>query len=148
MGNIGNVELDVSNGGYGGVLTVQPNGDWLLAQDTPGNPAATLQRVRRIMFYNARLVDANGTPISFSTDLFYPNDGSSIRALVGEPATATTLAAIKSRVLAGLATDPGLRQPFNIFVVPNGTDSVDIGGTVTTIEGQLVTLPTETVQVS
>ncbi len=69
MAQYGSTEWSISQGGFGGDLELDPvTGDLLLVQDTPGNPAATTQRITRLLLTNPRPLDVDGNPIGFPDD--------------------------------------------------------------------------------
>jgi hypothetical protein len=150
MAQIGNVEVYLTNGGYGGDFILADNGDLLLAEDTVLDPEATLQRVMRLILTNAKIIDADGTPISEADDIFNDWYGSSIRALIGQMITPALLAGIKARILQALTTDPGLVQSPapSISVVAGPNASIIISGSVTLVTGNTAPLPTIVVPVN
>lgn len=140
MGQIGNVEVALP---YGGDLEADATGDLALLIDLPRDPAATRQRLYRLVMQAPILYDANGAPLSFPDDICNPNRGAGIGIIVGEPITDALLSGIKSRVLAALSTDPGVAQSpqptVNVTDLGSGVVQIDIS--VTDIYSQIVTLP-------
>lgn len=144
---IGAVELDLASG-YGGDLSRTPDGDLLLAVDTPTYPAASIQRLARIIQTNPVVLGSDGTPVGRPDDLFNPTFGSGARASIGEPSLAVT-DTLQSHILAAIAADSSFAaSPAPLVVVTDlGGGFVAVDVSVTTIAGQLVTLPSMTLAV-
>ncbi len=145
-------ELALGTTGYGGGLQLQPNGDLLKVIDTPGNPAATQQRLARIILTNPLIKDAYGRPISRPDDLFNPTFGSGVRALVGEPVTPALTTQIQNQILMAIAQDPGIAtNPAPVVTVltdGNNDGYVLVSVTCYTVTGQIVTTPSLSLQVN
>src|SRR5579875_2187933 len=92
----------------GGDFTQQPNGDLVLVTDTLDVPAATIQRIARLILTNARTFDGYGNPVGRADDPLHPDWGSSARAMVGEPYTGAFVQALTAKILAALAADPSI----------------------------------------
>lgn len=146
---LGNVEIDLSNGGYGGDFTLDPTGDLLLAIDTAQSVPASIERLYRLILTNARTNDSSGRIIAPPDDLFNVNYGSSVRAEIGEPFDDTFIAGVTGRVLQALAQDAGVRPvPAPTVTVSNGGNGIAlIDVTLVLVGGQIVTLPTIPLQV-
>lgn len=103
----GSVEFSISEGGYGGDFELDPvTSDLLLVIDQPGNPAATLQRLTRLLLTNPRPRDVDQNAIGLPDDLFHPDYGAGLGAAVGENFTPQLVNGMKARILAALANDP------------------------------------------
>jgi hypothetical protein len=142
MGQIGNADIDAP---YGGDWSFTPQGDFATVADTFDNPAATQQRLYRLILTSPRLKDDNGSPLPGTRpdDLFHPDYGAGLRTIVGESVSAQLLNDAKSRILAALALDTGIVQ----FPAPAVT-ATDYGGgyvefdvSCQTVLGQQVTIP-------
>lgn len=139
----GAVEIDIANGlGYGGDFSRTPDGDLLKAVDAPTNPAASVQRLNRIVLTTPVLIAADGTRIGRPDDLFNPTFGAGAGAMVGEPSV-TVVDGLRSRILNAIAADTSFASSpapvVNVTDLGNGFVQVDISAQTTT--GQLVTLP-------
>ena len=139
----GNVELNLTNSGWGGDLTIDATGDIVLVSDQPNNPAASLQRIYRNLMTNARIFDDNGNPASSPNDLFAPGFGGSLRALTGQMMTPTLVGEIESNILNGLQQDPTIAtSPSPTVTVQNaGSNVVQISLSCESITGETITLP-------
>lgn len=102
------VELSISNGGYGGDFELDPNtGDLLLVEDTPGNPAATKQRLTRLLLTTPRSSDlGTNDPLGFPDDVCNPDYGAGLPALVGVLPTQRVLSTVQSNLAKIIAADP------------------------------------------
>ncbi len=165
MPQVGTVDIDISNGGYGGTFTLADNGDLLLAVDTIVAPTATLERMARLILTNAAIV-LYGVTVSEADDIFNDWYGSSIRPLIGQMITAVLISTIKAQILAALTTDPNLVQSPapTLYVIAGNSSSIPaqiwqavlqagasaqvlqaaifIFGTVTLVTNRQVPLPT------
>jgi hypothetical protein len=155
MAQIGNVEIDLSAGGYGGDFSIDDTGDLILAQDTllfgQLTPTATFERMVRVILTNARILDpATQAPISEADDIYHTTFGSSVRALIGRGITNDVLSGIQSRVTAALLSESYILQnPAPTVLVTNGGGGiVNIDVSVTLITGRTVTLPTQSLPVT
>jgi hypothetical protein len=132
MGQVGSVELQMTNGGWGGDLVIADNGDIALAIDSLSNPLATQQRLIRLILTNP------------GDCLQFPWYGSGIRESIGAMITQALLASFKARITQALGTDPGIvANPAP--VVPVTTDnvaSVFIDVSVTLQTGLALAIPT------
>src|SRR5580692_7342227 len=131
MAQVGSVELQMTNGGWGGDLVVADNGDIALAIDTLANPIATQQRMLRLILTNP------------GDDLQYPWYGSGIRESIGAMITPALLSGFKARITQALATDPGIvSNPAPVVsVTTDNIASVFIVVSVTLKSGQQLPLP-------
>lgn len=91
---------------YGGDLSLAPNSDLQLSQDTLDEPQATYERVLRVVLTNPITTDASGNPLVRPDDLFHVNFGSGARAAIGEPFTPALVKAVNARITAALNDDP------------------------------------------
>jgi hypothetical protein len=138
-----NVEVSISNGGWGGDLSVDVTGDLVLAQDVLNDPTATQQRIYRLLMTNPRFFDDNNNPISFSNDLFAPAYGAGIRAQVGQMITPQLTSRIQYQIANALNSDPTIaRSPAPVVTVTNvGSNTVQVSLTCTAVTGEVVTIP-------
>jgi hypothetical protein len=138
-----NVEVSISNGGWGGDFSVDATGDLVLATDILNAPTATQQRIYRLLMTNPRFFDANNNPISFPGDLFASTYGSGIRALVGQMITPQLTALIQTQIVNALMSDPTIaRSPAPVVTVTNvGSNTIQVSLTCTAVTGEVVTIP-------
>lgn len=143
---IGSIEVALD---YGGDLVLAPNGDLALTQDTYDVGAATRQRMYRLILTNPTLYDVNNKPIGRPDDLFHPTYGSGLQNAVGQPITDALLYQLQSQIASAIATDPGISQSPapTVTVVDSGGGFVNVGVSVTTSSGQLVTIPSLPLQI-
>ena len=138
-GPIGSTEIWLTPGGD---FVQQENGDLLLAQDTAFTSDATIQRIQRLLLTNARLVSENGTPISAPGDLFNPNYGASLPALVDQPVTQAFINQLQARIQSALTTDPTISQnpapSVSVSQTDPGTGQVSTTSVFVTISAQTV----------
>ena len=105
--SIGSVEWSIGNGGYGGDLDQDPvTGDVLLVVDTIGNPAATLQRITRLILTTPRAFNSNLVAYGSGDDPVNPDYGGGLGATVGENYTASLVNFVTGKIKNGLAEDP------------------------------------------
>lgn len=103
----GSVEWSIGQGGYGGDLEQDPiTGDIKLVVDTVGNPAATLQRITRLILTTPRAFDSNLVAYGSGDDPVNPDYGGGLGASVGENFTPRLENAIAGAIKDGLALDP------------------------------------------
>lgn len=139
MSTVGSTEIWLTPGGD---FIQMENGDVLLAQDTPFTSDATIQRIQRLLTTNARLLSENGTPLSTPGDLFNPNYGASLPALVDQPVTAAFLANLQARIISALLTDPTIAA----IPAPNVTVSqIDPNSGLRSTSSVFVTIQAQTV---
>ena len=143
---VGRVDL-AKNFGQG--LTLTPQGDFAIVQDTVESPDATQQWVQYLLQTNPRLSDGQGGFLTRPDDLFNPDWGAGGGTFVGEMVTDSLLHDIQARTLQALFSDP--------FVAKNPAPTVtltDLGGgfvlreiSFQTTTGQLITVPAEKLQI-
>jgi hypothetical protein len=144
---MGSVDIAMTNDGYGGVMLMTATGDVQLLIDTPNYPAATLQRVYRLILTSATLRDDEGNAIAPADDLFNPEWGASLRERVGEMYSNTLAQQIVSSVTKALAQDPGIAEsPAPVVTVTQAVGAVLIDVDCTTKDGQQLTVPTATLK--
>lgn len=136
---VGSVEVSLVAGGD---IELQPNGDWVLAQDTLATSDATTQRLIRLILTNARFVDPNGNA-TMPDDICNPTYGSSARALIGQPMTAAIIGVLQANITAAISRDPTIAaSPSPIVqVTQSGTFSVTVSVQVVTVTGEVVVIP-------
>lgn len=122
---------------YGGDYQTDASGDLMTVQDTPQNPAATIQRVMFMILTNPAI--GNASP----DDMFNPPYGAGCRATLGRTATLNNIDAIQRNILNGLANDGLIATNPPPTVVPSVQSDSLVVVTVKffTITGQAVTLP-------
>jgi|SRR5579875_471939 hypothetical protein len=129
---------------YGGDLSLDETGDLVLIEDDPQNPAATIQRLNRLILQSAILYDDVGNPISVPDDIFNPTVGANLTTIIGEMATPSLFRQVQSQVTAALYTDPYVAsQPppsFSFVNLGNGYVAMSVSVYLTT--GVSVALPT------
>jgi hypothetical protein len=144
---MGSVDIAMTNNGYGGVMLMTATGDVQLLVDTPNNPAATLQRIYRLILTNATLRDDEGNPIAPADDLFNPDWGASLRERVGEMYSNTLAQQIVNSVTKALAQDGGITQsPAPVVTVTQDVGAALIDVICYTKDGQKLTVPTATLK--
>lgn len=128
---------------YGSDLTVAPNGDILLSQDTPIEPQATYERVLRIVLTNPVTTDDQGNPLVRPDDLFHVNFGAGARAAIGEPYTPALVKAINARIVAACNQDPYIQQNSTSITWSAGptVGSYSLTVSVTSVSGTPFVLP-------
>lgn len=146
------VDLQLAGGiGYGGDLALTPTGDLLKVVDTPGNPAATIQVLTRIILTNPMLTNSAGQNVARPDDLFNPWFGSGVRALVGEPVTPNLVGSIQARILKAISSYPGIRSNpspvVNVFTDGQNDGQVYVSVQCTTVTGEIVTIPSLALQI-
>lgn len=129
------------NGDY----TLTATGDLALVQDAFRSPAATQQRIVRILMTSPILFDDGRNPIGRPDDLCNPTFGAGLPAIIGKGEDAALEAAISSRISAALALDPDIATspPPTVSVSDDGTGDGALYVSVTcyTVAGQKVTTP-------
>lgn len=139
---IGSVEIALPAGGD---FSVMANGDLQLVADVPtvSPPAATTQRLIRLILSNARNVSQTDGIVSMPDDLFNPEWGASVRAAVGDPINATLTSTIQSRILKALALDPDIAaSPAPVVTVQQtGITTVTVSVECSALTGELITIP-------
>jgi hypothetical protein len=103
---------------YGGDFQFDATGDLLTIEDTPTNPAATVQRVIFLILTNPVIENILGTAVSEPDDIFFPKYGAGCRAYVGRPNTLSNVDAIQRNIMDGLLADP--------FISPNPRPTITI----------------------
>ena len=135
------------NGGWGGDILLTATGDFLVLVDTPGNPVASQQRLRRIVMTNPIGFDQYGNPVSRPDDLFNPWFGSGVRRALGQPLTATLAAWLQNQIFAGIAADPNFVTTPTPVVQPyidgSGDGQLLLYVAATTTAGAIAVLPGE-----
>lgn len=143
----GSVEIGLGPNGYGGDFALLANGDLALVQDAPGSPAATIQRLVRLILTNPRLQDRVGNQTGDPDDRSNPDYGSGMAVLaVGSnfPLAPAREATLRARIIKALLSDP------HIASIPAPTVKVTAGTTpgqaivnvsCTAITGQSIVLP-------
>jgi phage baseplate assembly protein W len=145
-------EIAVGTSGYADDLQFTATGDLLVLIDTPGNPAASLQRLARIILTNPTIRDAYGNPIGPPDDIFNPTFGSGARELIGQPLTGALVAELQGRIIAAIALDPNFatNPAPAVQVYTNGTNGADgriyVAVQCSTVSGQIFTLPAMALQ--
>jgi hypothetical protein len=132
MGQVGSVELLMTNGGWGGDLVVADNGDIALAIDSLTNPIATQQRILRLILTNP------------GDCLQFPWYGSGIRESIGAMISTKLLSDFNARITQALATDTGIeKNPAPIVsVTTDNVALVFIDVSVALKSGQQLPIPT------
>ncbi len=135
----GNVEIWLEPGGD---FIQTENGDLLLAIDTANSADASRQRIQRLLLTNPRLVADDGTPVSTPDDLFNPDYGAGLPALVDQPITTAFLAQLQARILNALGNDPTIAQsPSPVVNVTQNGGTVNVSLVATTVTGLPVVVP-------
>lgn len=147
---IGSVEIAMTNFGWGGQMIMGPTGDVVLLQDVPGNPAATLQRIYRLMLTSCMTFDASHNPITCADDLFNVLWGVGLPSRVGQMFDNTFVSQITNQCLAALATDPGITETPapTVSVQYVGGGAVAVNVSCNTIAGEVLVVPTIKIKVS
>lgn len=133
----------MTNNGWNGDFEIDATGDVVLVQDVQNNPAATQQRLYRLLMTNPRLFDGSGNPISSGDDIFAPDYGAGVRALTGQMITPAFITSLQAHILKGLATDPGVAAdpPPTVTITNVGNNIVQVDVSCNSITGEIVTLP-------
>ncbi len=129
---------------WGSDYQLTATGDLALVQDTAQNPAATKQRVIRLIQMIPLTKDDFGNILSAPDDMFYPNYGSGIRTLLGQNPLQTLINDIQTHILAALAQDPFIvaAPAPTVAVALNTTQGfLTITVSCTAITGQPITIP-------
>lgn len=140
----GNVEISMTNDGWGGDFIIDATGDLVLAQDVPNSPIATQQRVYRLLMTNPRGFNQDtNAPSSPPNDLFAPSYGAGLRLATGEMMTAQLLGKIESSIYAGLQTDPTIvaNPPPSVTIQNMGSNVLQVNVSATAVNGEIVTIP-------
>lgn len=126
----------------GGDIQLQPNGDWVLAQDTLATSDATEQRLIRLILTNARFVDPNGNA-TMPDDICNPTYGSSARALVGQPMTDAIIGTLRANITSAISKDPTIAASPSpiVSVTRTATFTITVSVQVVTVTGQVVVIP-------
>lgn len=95
---------------YGGDVSFDSAGRLQTVRDIPGDPAATKQRIEVILMQSPRPSDLEQNAIGRPDDLFNPDLGAGLRAIVGLRALSSLEAGVKSRTLKSLALDEAIAQ--------------------------------------
>lgn len=127
----------------GGDFIQAENGDLLLAQDTAQTADATRQRIQRLLLTNPRLLDDAGRIISTPDDLFSPDWGAGLPALVDQPVTAAFISALQARIVSAVLSDPGIvaNPAPSVTVTQQDTATVIVGISAQTVSGQTMVIP-------
>jgi hypothetical protein len=142
--------MALGNSGYSSDIVLTATGDFLVLVDTPTDPAASIQRLNRIVLTDPLSYDADNNPAGRPDDLFNPWFGSGVRVAVGRPLTSALTAWIQNHVIAAIAADPN----FSTIPAPSVTPYVDGTGdgqillsiTVSTMTGVIVVQPAQPLQ--
>jgi hypothetical protein len=139
-----NVEIALTNNGWGGDFQVDATGDLVLVQDANNNPAATTQRVYRMLMTSPRQVDPDtGDPVSIPDDLFAPGYGGGLRVHVGKMITPGLIGEIESDIEAGLQTEDTIdnSQPPSVAITRPANNLLQIALECDTVTGEVVSVP-------
>jgi len=90
---------------YGGGITFDASGSPVLVRDTDTAALATQQRIEVLLFTSPRLFDLDGIGVGRPDDLFHPDYGAGLRALVGRNPSPLVDAGVKARILKALSDD-------------------------------------------
>lgn len=135
----GNVEVSLTAGGD---FSLASNGDLVLAVDVPNDPAATEQRIIRLILTNPRIQLADG---QFTTpdDICNTDYGSGARALVGQPITDSLERAFQARIFKALSEDPTIASsPVpTVLVTRTGTYTVSVSIKCFAVTGEVIVIP-------
>jgi hypothetical protein len=136
---------------WGADFSITSTGDLALLQDSPASPAATQQRVIRLIQYVPLILDDAGNPITEPDDIFNTSYGSGARTLIGQNPVNDIISGMKNRILSGLALDPYITTfptpVISIVAGPtNGIVTVSVSCMTTT--GQPVTIPPQQIQLA
>lgn len=93
---------------YGGDLIFDSSGRLQVVRDTPGSPLATQQRITVILMQSPRLFDLEQVATGRPDDLFNPDLGAGLGAIVGERPLPALDAGVKARVIKALAEDAAI----------------------------------------
>lgn len=93
---------------YGGAAAWTSQGAPVLVKDTPASPAATKQQVTVLVMQSPRLIDVNGVGAGRPDNVFYPDRGGGLRAIVGSNPLPRFINAMKYRILSALGTKPSV----------------------------------------
>ena len=138
---IGTVEAYIGNGGYGGDFALDANADLLLISDAPGNPAATAQRLLRLMLTSPVGYDTNGVAIRDPGDISNPTWGGNLPSTVGENESSSLTHYITAQIVAAATADIGVASSPapTVSVVYQGAEIIATL-TVTCVTGDVITL--------
>jgi hypothetical protein len=125
----------------GGDFVQEANGDLKLAVDSSTSTDATRQRLYRTLMTNPRIIAANRVPVSAPDDLFHPDFGAGLPALVGQEIRFVVNQA-QARIRRWLSVDPTIAQDPSpsIDVQQVGIGSVQINIKCFTKDGKPVTM--------
>lgn len=132
----GSVELWLEPGGD---FVLKPNGDLLLATDTPDAADATRQRLLRLFFTSPRAVGPDGRAISYPDHIFHPDYGAGLPSLVGQPISLVE-GHVKARILRWTRLDPTIVQnpPPTIQVTQTDIATVSVAFGCDLVDGNSV----------
>jgi hypothetical protein len=99
-------ELALGTTGYGADISITPTGDFLVLVDTQDDPAASKQRLARIILTNPIGFDQFGNGVSRPDDLFNPWLGAGARYAIGKPLTPALITWLQNHIIAAIAADP------------------------------------------
>lgn len=129
---------------YGGDYVLTPTGDWAIVQDTPSNPAASIQRIIFLLFTNPSLTNAQGTGTTPPDDICFPGYGAGLRMFVGYPLTTANTDTIVRQIMSGLADSPFVSQnpaPTVTLTPQSDGSTLVISIQFWSVYGQPITLP-------
>lgn len=132
-----------------GDISQLSNGDLQLVADSPNVPAATIQRLTRLILTNARITDATSGITSMPDDLFNPSWGATIRGFVGAPIDAN-INVMQGQILKALAKDPDISNVPAPMVLISQINAVTVGVQITcyALTGELITVPSLAIRIS
>jgi hypothetical protein len=136
---VGSVEVDLP---WGGDFSLTDSGDLLIAADTSTSPAATIERLTRLVLTSPSMLDPNtGTPIQ-ADDIFNPTWGAGAQMYVGAAVNAKMIQSLRSRVMDALVRDPGIspNPPPTVAIQMVGTYTLLMSIQFTSSQGQIIPL--------
>jgi phage baseplate assembly protein W len=128
---------------FGGDFQFDSQGSLLLAIDTPAEATSTIQRLQRLLFTCPRIKDSFGNILARGDSLFFPDYGAGLPSFVDATMTNTLLEELQATILDQISQDPGIsRNPVPVVsIATDGISNLTISVTVTTVSGQVVTVP-------
>jgi hypothetical protein len=121
---------------YGGDISFDAFGKLQTVRDTPGNPAATQQRITVILMQSPRLFDLEQAAVGRPDDLFHPDLGAGLRAIVGQRPMQSLEDGVKARVMSALSLDTAIAQsPAPIVTVTSNGPYYTVSVTAFTASG-------------
>lgn len=141
--NPGSIEIDISNGGWGGDFSLDSTNDLVLALDRFNTSNATQERLIRLILTNPRISNTLTGLTLPADDRANPTYGAGARRSVGAAITEQLIAFLQAQIIDALLTDPGVVQSPapQVTITQVGAFQLNVSVVCTSVSGQIITIP-------